>query len=146
VDFRITSTTIEDIPVLLVAVVGELDLGSAEELRGPTEVAVSANCSLILDLSQCTFIDSSGLRAVLQTNHALAQVGATLVIATQQPQVKRVLSLTNVNLLIPVRGSVRDACAWFSDGSNVPNAAGPPRPTQAGGTPPPPAPNEWSPA
>ena len=50
-DFKITSTTIEDSGVVLVSVEGELDISTAERLLKPAETAISAACPLILDLT-----------------------------------------------------------------------------------------------
>ena len=125
-DFKVSSTMIEDSGVLLVSVEGELDIASAEQLVEPTEAAVSAACPLILDLSQCSFIDSSGLRSVLQANHALSEVGVRLVLVTDQPQAKKLLSLTDIDQRLPVFKALDEALAWFpAVGAKVPDAAEP---------------------
>ena len=113
-DFKVSSTTIDGTGVLLVSVEGELDIGSAEELVGPTEVAVSAACPLILDLSQCPFIDSSGLRLMLHANHALSDVGARLAVVTDRPQAKRLLSVTGTDQRVPLFESLSEAIAWLA--------------------------------
>ena len=119
-DFKVSSTTIEGTGVLLVSVEGELDIASAEELVGPTEVAVSAACPLILDLSHCPFIDSSGLRLMLHANHALSDVGARLAVVTNRPQAKRLLSVTGTDQRLPLFESLSEAIAWLAA-----DAAGP---------------------
>jgi anti-sigma B factor antagonist len=125
-DFKVSSTTIEDAGVMLVSVEGELDIASAEQLVAPTEVAVGEASLLILDLSQCSFIDSSGLRLVLHANHALSDVGARLVLVTDQPQAKRLLSVTGIDQRLPIFEALDEALAWFGAvGGNVPEAVDP---------------------
>jgi anti-sigma B factor antagonist len=136
-DFKVSSTTIEDAEALLVSVEGELDIASAEQLVGPTEVAVGAASPLILDLSQCSFIDSSGLRLVLHANHALSDVGARLVLVTNQPQAKRLLSVTGIDQRLPIFETLDEAVAWFAAvAAKVDDAAGPSTAAATNGRPP----------
>ena len=136
-EFKVSSTTIEDAGVLLISVEGELDIATAEQLVGPTEAAVSAASPLILDLCQCSFIDSSGLRLVLHANQALSEVGASLVLATDQPQAKRLLSVTGIDGRLPIFESLDEALAWFAAvGAGVPGAADPSTAVAINGRPP----------
>lgn len=136
-DFKVSSTTIEGTGVLLVSVEGELDIGSAEELVGPTEVAVSAACPLILDLSQCPFIDSSGLRLMLHANHALSDVGARFAVVTDRPQAKRLLSVTGTDQRVPLFESLSEAIAWLAaDAAGAFGAAAPASTGATNGRPP----------
>jgi anti-sigma B factor antagonist/stage II sporulation protein AA (anti-sigma F factor antagonist) len=73
------------------ALEGELDMASADLL---VEVAgqVTEKDELVLDMSGLTFIDSSGLRAVLQVAHRTnGTSGVTLV--DPSPAVRRVLEV-----------------------------------------------------
>ena len=136
-DFNVSSKAIGKSSVVLISVEGELDIASAEELVEPTEVAVSTARPLVFDLSQCPFIDSSGLRVVLQAHHALSDVGARLALVTDQVQAKRLMSLTGTDLRIPVFKSVDEALAWFeTDEAEAPNAAGPSASAPTNGRPP----------
>jgi anti-anti-sigma factor len=79
-DFKVTSTTIDGTGVLLVSVQGELDIATAKELATRTAAAVSDRCPLVLDLAQCSFIDSRGLWSVLQVRRELSEVGQEMVL------------------------------------------------------------------
>jgi anti-sigma B factor antagonist len=72
-----------------VRLVGDLDL-STVELFSPAIEASAASGDVTLDLSGLQFIDSSGIRALLQTYLALKQAGRNLVLASPTPFVKRV--------------------------------------------------------
>ena len=70
---------------------GELDASSC---RGLAEHLIGRPGSLIVvDLSQLTFMDSSGLGAVLEAR----RLGATLTIRNPSPRVRRILDLVLVD-------------------------------------------------
>lgn len=78
-------------------VAGELDLATAEELDHTLAEALSSNDSVVLDLSEVTFIDSTGLAAIITAVNRASGSGAVLQIATPLPdQPYRLLELTGV--------------------------------------------------
>lgn len=100
---------------LTVRVIGELDLSTHEQLREPLVGAADQNNSVIVDLSECEFIDSSGIRALLVGHEAIAgNGGGRLVVAGPQPQVMRVLEMTGLGEAIPVHESVEQALESLS--------------------------------
>ena len=100
--------------VVTIHVIGELDLGTQEQLREPLLEAAQANNSVIVDLSECEFIDSSGIRALLVGREALSGNGAAqLAVAGPQPQVQRVLEMTGLSEAVPVHESVEKALESF---------------------------------
>ena len=61
---------------VVIAPVGELDLHAARELRPALDDAAGADFPvLIVDLSEVTFIDSTGLGAILQAHQRLRRQG-----------------------------------------------------------------------
>jgi anti-sigma B factor antagonist len=109
-DFRLSTAT-------LVSVKGELDLSTAEELTEPTRLAVNADCPLILDLSACTFVDSTGLRFVLHAHTALADSGRAMAVVTDDPHVRELFSLTAIDLTVPVFTNLDEAIEWLGAGT-----------------------------
>jgi anti-anti-sigma factor len=68
----------------------------------------------VVDLTDCEFIDSSGVRALLlgrQAQGAENDGGPRLVIASDNAQIVRILSVMGVDEAIPVRPSVEAAIA-----------------------------------
>jgi anti-sigma B factor antagonist len=97
-----------------IRVIGELDLSTQERLREPLLQAAEANNSVVVDLSECEFIDSSGIRALLVGREAISgNGGGHLVVAGPQPQVQRVLEMTGLGEAIPVHESVEKALESF---------------------------------
>jgi anti-sigma B factor antagonist len=101
--------------VFIVRVSGELDISHEEELRAELSRGVAeGNGRIVVDLTDCEFIDSSGVRALLlgrEAQAADAGGGAQLVIASGSPQIVRILSVMGVDEAIPVRPTVEEAIA-----------------------------------
>ncbi len=106
--------------VRVVEVRGELDLGTAPELEGPLEEAVRAAEPLLIDLSACEFIDSTGIAMIVRAWQQLgdgngdgdgSDKGRRVVICSANDQVRRVLEITGLELSIPIYGSREEALA-----------------------------------
>lgn len=100
--------------VRTVSVRGELDLSTAPELEGPLEeILGDATGSVLIDLSGCEFIDSTGIALIVRAWQRLdgGEGGRTLVICSQNDQVRRVLEITGLELSIPVHLTRDDALA-----------------------------------
>jgi anti-anti-sigma factor len=69
---------------------GELDLAVADQLK--EEIAKAAGCAVLIDLSECTFIDSTGLAVVLLARRD----GGRVAIHSPSEPVERTLSVTGL--------------------------------------------------
>ena len=86
--------------VLLVA--GEVDLATAPQLRAAIDAAlVSGAREVCVDFSETTFMDSSGLHALVAATHRAAAVGCELTLVCPPGPVARVIELSGVGELIP---------------------------------------------
>lgn len=92
---------------------GELDLSTAPDLEGPLGQALDSEGSLLIDLSQCEFIDSTGIALIVRAWQRLdgGENGRSLVICSQNDQVRRVLEITGLELSIPVHLTREEALA-----------------------------------
>src|ERR671924_634621 len=72
--------------------VGELDISNADSLGALLEREVRGDGDITLDLSELTFIDSSGIRVLLKAMNALQGRG-TLVLLSPTTPVRQVLTL-----------------------------------------------------
>jgi anti-anti-sigma factor len=94
--FSVTSRDFEEGRIF--ALKGELDAstceGLAQQLCGPPGSLV------VVDLSELTFIDSSGLGAIHSARRLAIKDGGTLVVSRPQAAVHRVLKLTGLESLI----------------------------------------------
>lgn len=100
--------------VRTISVRGELDLSTAPDLEGPLEQTLeSEEGSVLIDLSQCEFIDSTGIALIVRAWQRLDGDGngRGLVICSQNDQVRRVLEITGLELSIPVHTTKDEALA-----------------------------------
>jgi anti-sigma B factor antagonist len=72
---------------------GELDMATAGDLSEVLKEAAGRNDPIVLDLSEVSFMDSSGLRALLE-GAGLPKVSGPVVILNPSPQVRRVLDIS----------------------------------------------------
>jgi anti-anti-sigma factor len=100
--------------VRTISVRGELDLSTAPDLEGPLQQALDGDQgSVLIDLSQCEFIDSTGIALIVRAWQRLdgGENGRTLVICSQNDQVRRVLEITGLELSIPLHTTRDEALA-----------------------------------
>ena len=87
---------------------GELDLLSAPSLGDTLAEAARGSVAVILDLSQLTFLDSSGLHAIMTARARLAEADCRLVLLRGNHHVQRVFELSGVDGVLEFV-SARDA-------------------------------------
>ncbi len=103
--------------IRLLQVDGELDLSTATQLEEPLEDAVSSpKAAVLIDLTNCTFIDSTGIALVVrawQRVDAGAGNGGEggLVLCCQNEQVRRVLEVTGLEHSLRVFATRDEAVA-----------------------------------
>jgi stage II sporulation protein AA (anti-sigma F factor antagonist) len=73
---------------------GEVDLSVADRLQNAIEKAGPG--STLIDLSRCTFIDSTGIAVILRAHRLRAEDGGRLVAHSPSRQVLRVLTITGL--------------------------------------------------
>jgi anti-sigma B factor antagonist len=100
--------------VFVVRVVGEVDMSHEEELRGELRNAVAADSNgIVVDLTECEFIDSSGVRALLLSREAQNSEDGIerLAVAASSEQILRILSVMGIDRVIPIRPTVEEAAS-----------------------------------
>lgn len=93
---------------------GRMNMVAAQQVRGVIADAVDGgNTKVVVDLSDVSFIDSSGLGALIASLKTARQAGGDLRIAAPSEQVRTVLQLTNLDRVLRPHDSVEDAIgAW----------------------------------
>ena len=95
------STTTEQV---VVEMVGELDVASSPQLSEKVEEALSGRPrELVIDLTQVTFLGSSGLRVLAMARRQAIDLGAGLVIRVSGSEVLRPLEVTGMIELLNVQ-------------------------------------------
>lgn len=89
---------------------GRLNMAAAPQLRALLSESVDAgDRHIVVDLSDVTFIDSSGLGALIGGLKTARQAGGDLRIASPNDQVATVLGLTNLDRVLRPFAQVEDA-------------------------------------
>src|SRR4051794_25850411 len=84
---------------------GELDMLGAPLLARELQAAAKRRPSrIVLDLGGLTFMDVSGLRAILDAARAARRDGRGLAIANPMPHIVRLLELTAIDQSVEVLG------------------------------------------
>jgi anti-sigma B factor antagonist len=85
----------------LVSVSGELDLYTAERVkRGIGEADAVGADTVVIDLSESSFIDSTALGVLVQETKRLEGRGHSLVLVTNDPRTRRVLEVTGLDRVV----------------------------------------------
>lgn len=91
-DFKIDLARRDD--WLIVAVHGELDLATVPQLATALEDATASDAArIVIDLAGITFIDSTGLRCLIEASASSRSNGDRLRFANPQGVVERLLKL-----------------------------------------------------
>jgi anti-sigma B factor antagonist len=83
-----------------VLVVGEVDLTNAECLKSGLLAAANGHRVVIADLERLSFIDASGLTALIAAERQLRDQERVLVLRNPKPIVKRTLDVTGLTWLL----------------------------------------------
>ena len=100
--------------VTVLAPKGRLDMSSAPAFRERVRQLIDAGTSqLVVDFGEVSFVDSSGLGAVIGGLKLSRQAGGDLRIARPNQQVLLVLDLTSLNRVLQPYASLEEALAGF---------------------------------
>lgn len=95
----------------VVHVEGELDLGTAPRLSDQLETPAAGGGRLVLDLTGCGFIDSSGLRTLLGARAASDGAGGSLALVVSDPNLLRVFEVASLDRVLEIHPSLEAALA-----------------------------------
>ena len=94
----------------LVSVSGELDLHTAGCLQARIEEADTVGAGTVLvDLSEISFIDSSALEVLVRESKRLESRGHSLVLVTNDPRTRRILEVTGLDRVLRAYPTLQDA-------------------------------------
>lgn len=116
---RLEETVDDGINVLLLE--GEVDLHYAPVLRALLQGKVAAHCpALILDLRRVSFIDSSGLAAIIEYFRDAGEYGGLLCLVGMNDSLKTIFEIVRLDKVIPIFETAAEAKAALAEGSIQP--------------------------
>jgi anti-sigma B factor antagonist len=82
---------------------GELDLDTADRFGEATQLVYAAGVpTLLVDLSELDFIDSSGLREVVVAHRRQVEIGGGVVLHAPNDRVRRVLEIVGLDQVLTI--------------------------------------------
>ncbi|GAA2852968.1 hypothetical protein GCM10010517_10740 [Streptosporangium fragile] len=96
----------------IVRLQGEIDIGTGPALRKRLRNALQRSADLlILDLSEVSFCDASGLTVLIGIQRRARQSGITLFLISPQPHMARLLSITRLDRSFMIHPTLSGALA-----------------------------------
>lgn len=90
--------------VLVIALRGEVDMATAGMVKEAAAKTIGAGGyrSLVFDLSRVSFMDSSGLHVMVDTQRKMKAAGGEVKVVTSSPNLARIFELTGLAQLLTV--------------------------------------------
>lgn len=106
-DPGLTLQTVLQGDVAVVHVTGDLDLSTVAAFDAELERIGAGHA--VIELSGCTFVDSSALRALVRAQKRVRAAGGELALVAPSQPARRVLEIATLDRFVPVFGTVEDA-------------------------------------
>lgn len=81
---------------LVIEISGELDMAVADQVKAGLRAAMAESDEILVVLSDCEFIDSTGIATLVLARNSFAETGGRLVLCEPIDQVRRVLTLSGL--------------------------------------------------
>ncbi|HEU5101696.1 MAG TPA: STAS domain-containing protein [Roseiflexaceae bacterium] len=111
-------TTLQPHGIAIVRLVGRIDAHTAQTLKDRlSEMIDAGNCYLVLDLGAVTFLDSTGLGALVNSLKRAEAAGGDLRRAQVPQAVRKILELTSLQSRLARYATIPDALATYPKGA-----------------------------
>ena len=110
----------DDVPV--VAVSGEVDVYAAPALRDGLTELLQNGSSVVVDLTEVGFLDSTGLGALVAARTAASEQGAVLPLVCTHQRILKLFTITGLDGVFRIYPTVDEAIAGLGDAAD--DAAG----------------------
>jgi anti-anti-sigma factor len=85
-------------PPLVIKILGEMDVSNVHRLRALLEDVTTPEPTIIIDMSELKFMDSSGLTVLLEATHR----GATVYLREPSDIVRRLVDITGLGEVLRI--------------------------------------------
>lgn len=109
--FRCTFQSLGSVVCLVLS--GELELATVATLVGHLAMVGRDTEGLLLDLRDLRYLDSTGINALLDTYRASGRLGRRIALVGASPNVRRILSVLNLETLMPMFPNRNEALVYL---------------------------------
>ncbi len=104
---------------MIVGLAGDIDLSAVVAVRSAFHEVLSDGWNHVLvDLSEVTFVDSAALGILIGLHRRCRQTGGACVLVNPQPDIFRILEITQLNTVLAIASDLETACA-IAQGTNT---------------------------
>jgi len=103
-EFAVTVSKVSE-ATTVAAVAGELDLATSPELERALE-GVSAAARVVIDLRECTFLDSTAIRVLVARARVSGEAGGSVAVVAPDPGVRRALEIAAIDRVLELHESL----------------------------------------
>ncbi|MBN2381561.1 STAS domain-containing protein [bacterium] len=95
--------------VSIIEISGHLDSNTAQEAQDTLMPLLSETSLIVIDLKQCSYVSSAGLRVLLMVGKQLTRLGGSGVLANLCAEIKDVMEMTGFDHIFQCYDSINDA-------------------------------------
>ncbi len=99
--------------VVVIKLDGRLDFNSSTEISSKLMETVEENKHIVIDMSKCSYVSSSGLRILLVLGKRAKQLGETIVLASLTYDVQDIMEMTGFGSIFHCYDSLDEAVNSF---------------------------------
>jgi anti-sigma B factor antagonist len=108
-DDALTLETRHEPGCAIVTAAGQIDISTVTALRECLLELAANGRPLVADLDQVTFLDASGLNALVAAANRAAAHGSSLHVICARPRIRQLFRVTGLNCRIPLARTLDDA-------------------------------------
>jgi len=101
--------------IAVIEIAERLDTASVTDFKNAVQAVLETTAGLIFDLSKTSFIDSTGLGALVSLLKTCNQLKVKLYLVGLTPQVRQIFELTRLYRLFDIFDTVQQAKADFAE-------------------------------
>jgi anti-sigma B factor antagonist len=117
-DFSVNTAALDGSDTFVVTAAGEVDMYAAPELEQAFEGVVGlGGTSVVLDLAEVSFVDSTVLSVLIRQHERLRDLGGGLVVVTEDRRVLRTFEITGVDRVLTVEQRLAQGIERVVNGS-----------------------------
>ncbi|MGI9607205.1 MAG: STAS domain-containing protein [Acidimicrobiales bacterium] len=96
--------------LVVISVTGDLDLGEVAQFRSTVHRHIADGFSqLVIDLTECPFIDSAGLGVLVGARRRSREAGGSAELVVTTPHLARLITITELDRIFELHDSIERA-------------------------------------